>query len=277
MRWDQTHQSTDVEDRRGQGFGGGGMKIGVGGAILLIVLSVVFRRNMFAALGVGGPSAPQGVTQPAPDNDQLARFAGFVFDDAQSFWQKEISAAGRPYRKTTLVLFSYQTPSGCGLADSAVGPFYCPRDEKVYIDLGFYQELKSRFGAPGDFAQAYVIAHEVGHHIQNLLGIEQRMRAAQASDRSEKNALSVRLELQADCFAGMWAHSTERRELLEAGDVDEALNAAAAVGDDRIQKAATGRINSETWTHGSAKDRSTWFRRGFSGGGIADCDTFASR
>src|SRR5689334_23186961 len=213
MRWDQTHQSNDVEDRRGQSFGGSGLKIGLGGTVVLIVLSLVFRRNMFAALGVGGPSAPQGVTQPAPESDELARFAGFVFDDAQSFWQRQMAAASRPYRKTTLVLFSDQTPSGCGLADSAVGPFYCPRDEKVYIDLGFYQELRSRFGAPGDFAQAYVIAHEVGHHIQHVLGIEQRMRAAQEDSPSQKNALSVRLELQADCFAGMWAHSTDKRDL----------------------------------------------------------------
>jgi uncharacterized protein len=277
MRWDTTHQSTDVEDRRGRSFGGGGLKVGIGGAIVLLVLSLIFGKNMFAALGVGRPSAPQSAAQPAPADDQLARFAGFVFDDAQSFWQKELAAAGRPYRKTTLVLFSDQTPSGCGLADSAVGPFYCPRDEKVYIDLGFYQELRSRFGAPGDFAQAYVMAHEVGHHIQNVLGIEQRMRAAQANSPSEKNALSVRLELQADCFAGMWAHSTEQRDLLEKGDVEEALDAAAAVGDDRIQKAATGRINPEKWTHGSAQERATWFRRGFSGGSVADCDTFAGR
>jgi predicted metalloprotease len=275
MRWDQNHQSSDVDDRRGQR--GGGMRVGLGGAIVLVVLSVIFRRNMFEVLGIGAVGAPQGQQAPAANGDQLARFAGFVFDDAQAYWQKEVAAAGKPYRKTLLVLFSEATPTGCGTADAAIGPFYCPADEKVYIDLGFYQELKSRFGAPGDFAQAYVIAHEVGHHIQNVLGIEQRVRAAQSRDPAEKNALSVRTELQADCFAGMWAHSTERRDLLEQGDVEEALNAAAAVGDDRIQKAATGRINPEKWTHGSAQERATWFRRGFSGGTIADCDTFATR
>lgn len=274
MRWDPNHQSSDVEDRRGGG-GGGRIKIGLGGAVILLVLSLIFKRNMFAELGPH-VSGDRGRT-PSAAEEQLAKFAGFVFDDAQAYWQEEIRRQGQPYRKTTLVLFTDETSTGCGPADSAVGPFYCPGDEKVYIDLGFYQELKSRFGAPGDFAQAYVIAHEVGHHIQDVLGIEGRVRAMQRQDPSQKNALSVKMELQADCFAGMWAHSTQRRDLLETGDIEEGLNAAAAVGDDRIQRAATGRIQPEKWTHGSAKDRAAWFRRGFSSGKLSECDTFGSR
>jgi predicted metalloprotease len=278
MRWDRAHQSTDVEDRRGQRFGGGGLRIGLGGGIVLLLLSLIFGRNFFADLGSSQQAveAPPGTVGALPANDDLAHFVAFAFDDAQAYWQKEITSEGRPYRKTVLVLFSEATPTGCGVADSAVGPFYCPADEKVYIDLGFYQELRARFGASGDFAQAYVLAHEVGHHIQNVLGIEQRVRSAQRSDPESRNALSVRTELQADCFAGVWARSTQRRDLLEEGDIEEAMTAAAAVGDDRIQKAATGRINPEKWTHGSAKERAAWFRRGFSGGTIAGCDTFAN-
>lgn len=302
MRWDQNHQSRDVEDRRGQsgvggGGGGGRVRIGLGGALLLVLLSVVFKKNMFAAMGLGAEGAegdPQPQTQnpglsggdsgpstpgagAVVGNDELGRFAGFVFDDAQAFWTKDFAGAGRPYRKTTLVLFTDQTSTACGAADSAIGPFYCPGDEKVYIDLGFFQELKTRFGAPGDFAQAYVIAHEVGHHIQTVLGVEDKVRAEQKRNPGDKNALSIRMELQADCFAGMWAHSTARRDLLEQGDLEEGLAAAASVGDDRIQKAATGRINPEKWTHGSAKERSTWFRRGFTSGKLDDCDTFSAR
>ncbi len=277
MRWNQNHQSQDVEDRRGAsgGRGGGGTRIGLGGAVILLVLSLVFKKNMFAALGIGDVGGPQSNSVGGPPaNDELGRFAGFVFDDAQTFWNKELTASSLPFRKSKLVLFSDAVGTACGNATSAVGPFYCPGDEKVYIDLGFYQDLKTRFGAPGDFAQAYVMAHEVGHHIQTVLGIEDKMRAEQKRNPSEKNALSIKMELQADCFAGMWAHSTAQRNLLEAGDLEEGLAAASAVGDDRIQQAATGRIQPEKWTHGSAKERSTWFRKGFSGGKLADCDTF---
>lgn len=281
MRWDPNHQSSNVEDRRGQPGGrggGGGLRVGLGGAVVLLVLSLVFKRNLLSGLGVGsvGPAAGPGAAAPA-GNDELGRFAGFVLDDAQAFWKREITKSGRPYRETTLVLFTEATNTGCGAADAAVGPFYCPGDEKVYVDLGFFQELRTRFGAPGDFAQAYVIAHEIGHHIQTVLGIEDRVRAEQRRNPGQKNALSVRMELQADCFAGMWGHSTARRDLLEKGDVEEGLGAASAVGDDRIQRAATGRIQPERWTHGSAAERASWFRRGFSGGKLADCDTFAAQ
>ncbi|MBK8253495.1 MAG: neutral zinc metallopeptidase [Polyangiaceae bacterium] len=277
MRWDQNHRSQNVEDRRGgPGGGRGGMKIGLGGAVLLLVLSLIFKKNMFAALGVtGGGVQGDSPTQPV-GNDELGRFAAFVFDDAQAFWQKELSSGNARYRTAKLVLFSEETNSACGPANSAIGPFYCPGDEKVYIDLGFYYELKTKFGAPGDFAQAYVMAHEVGHHIQTVLGIEDRVRADQRRNPGNKNALSIKMELQADCFAGMWAHSTARRDLLEKGDIEEGLAAAASVGDDRIQSAATGRIQPEKWTHGSAKERSTWFRKGYTTGNLAECDTFAS-
>jgi predicted metalloprotease len=206
----------------------------------------------------------------------MIQFVSFVLDDVQGTWRKEFQQQGQSYQNAKLDIFTEGINTGCGSAESGMGPFYCPADQKVYIDLSFYQELKERFGAPGDFAQAYVLAHEVGHHVQHLLGIDDKVRAAQERDPSLVNELSVAMELQADCFAGVWGHSTQQRQILEAGDVDEALNAAAAVGDDRIQKEATGRVNPETWTHGSAKDRAAWFRRGFDTGSIDNCDTFAS-
>ena len=203
------------------------------------------------------------------------RFVSFVIDDVQNTWTREFRELGREYVRAKLVLFTDATRSGCGFAESAMGPFYCPGDAKVYIDLGFYRQLRQRFGAPGDFAQAYVIAHEVGHHVQSLLGTESKMRDAQRRMPRRANELSVRLELQADCYAGVWGHSTEQRKLLEAGDVDEGLAAAAAVGDDRIQRQSGRGVNPETWTHGSSKQRVQWFRRGFETGRVQDCDTFA--
>jgi predicted metalloprotease len=197
----------------------------------------------------------------------------FVLDDVQETWTREFQASGQSYPRAKLVLFTDAVRSGCGFAEGAMGPFYCPADQKVYIDLGFYKELRSRFGAPGDFAQAYVIAHEVGHHVQNVLGLEERMRAAQARDPGQVKALSVRFELQADCMAGVWAHSTRQRDILEAGDVEEALGAAAAVGDDRIQEQATGRVNPETWTHGSSQQRMQWFNAGLQKGRVQECQT----
>jgi predicted metalloprotease len=201
------------------------------------------------------------------------QFISFVLDDVQKTWAKILPAYGARFHPARVVLFRTSIDSGCGPAQSVMGPFYCPVDERVYLDLGFFQELKQRFGASGDFAQAYVLAHELGHHVQHLLGTDARVRQMQESNPSEANQLSVRVELQADCFAGVWAHSTDQRQMLENGDVDEALNAAAAVGDDRIQKRTTGRINVDSFTHGSAAQRSEWFKRGFESGDPRSCTT----
>jgi hypothetical protein len=285
MRWTPGGRSDDLEDQRGQGggggmLGGGGIRIGAGGAVLLLVLSLVTGQNLFSILGNvidvgGGGQVSDGPYQSSPDEDKLVEFVSFVLDDVQGTWQKAFPIAGRNYRKTKLVLFTDTTRSGCGYAEAAMGPFYCPADEKVYIDLGFYNELRSRFGAPGDFAQAYVIAHEIGHHVQNILGLSERVREIQQRRPDQANQLSVLLELQADCFAGVWAHSTEQRDILERGDVEEGIGAAAAVGDDRIQKSAGARVNPETWTHGSSQQRVQWFQRGMEKGTVADCNTFA--
>jgi predicted metalloprotease len=291
MRWTRGDRSSDIEDRRGETPSGGmGMRVGgglgIGGVLILLVLSLVFGQNFFALVDQGGgvSTRPDVSTGPAPGvparkgspaEEQLADFVSFVLDDVQNTWTREFQKAGREYHRARLVLFTDATRSGCGFAESTAGPFYCPVDSKVYIDLGFYNELRNRFGAPGDFAQAYVLAHEVGHHVQHLLGISDKVHAAQSGgNRQQANALSVRLELQADCLAGVWAHSTNERRLLEEGDVEEGLGAASAVGDDRIQKQATGRVSPESWTHGSAKQRAGWFRRGLETGRINDCDTF---
>jgi len=284
MRWTPGGPSADLEDERGSsgGRGGiGGVHIGIGGFIVLLLLSLVFHRNFFALLGGGGApaGAPAGQTAPvssSPEENKEVQFVSFVLDDVQNTWAQIFAQNGQQYRHAKLVLFRNAVQSGCGTAQTQMGPFYCPADEKVYIDLGFYKELKNRFGASGDFAEAYVIAHELGHHVQNLLGISGKVEREQRSNSDEANALSVRLELQADCLAGVWGHSTQQRNILEAGDVDEALNAASAVGDDRIQKQATGRVNPETWTHGSAQQRSHWFKTGFDSGSIQSCDTFAA-
>ena len=286
MRWDKSDRE-NIEDRRGQGTGGGGlggggfggMRLGLGGIVVLGVLSLVFGKNFFAMLGGGDQTVQpaQGPTRQYPasaEEEQLVDFVNAVLKDAQGFWRGKL---GDRYEAAKVVLFTDATRSGCGFAEAAMGPFYCPTDEKVYVDLGFYRELKTRFGAPGDFAQAYVLAHELGHHIQNLLGIERRMRAEQQSHPDEANALSVKLELQADCFAGVWASAAQTRGELEAGDFDEAIAAAGAVGDDRLQKQATGRVNPETWTHGSSAERNGWFKRGFDGKDIDACNTFGDR
>jgi hypothetical protein len=287
MRWTPGGQNPDVEDRRGSsgggGFGGfGGGRIGIGGFVVLLLLSLIFHRNFFAMLGGGGApaDAPAGQAAPvneSPEEQKLSQFVGFVLGDVQDTWTKVFAQSNAQYRHAKLVLFREGINSGCGFAQTAMGPFYCPADEKVYVDLGFYDELRQRFGASGDFAQAYVIAHEVGHHVQNLLGISEKVQRAQQSDPSQANALSVRLELQADCLAGVWAHSTQQRNILDPGDVDEALNAAASVGDDRIQKQATGRVSPESWTHGSAQQRSQWFHTGFESGSVDSCNTFGSQ
>jgi predicted metalloprotease len=288
MRWNEDGGvSPDIEDRRGEdgggfGFGGGGLRLGCGGLILLAVLSLVFKKNFFALLDTNsrGPAAVD-VTRSGPPPRQSAqegtrvKFVSFVIEDVQRTWEKEFPKLGRNYRRAKLVLFRDTTRSGCGFAESAMGPFYCSADEKVYLDLGFFDELRSRFGAPGAFAEAYVIAHEFGHHVQKLLGIEEKVRRAVAGRPSLKNELSVRMELQADCLAGVWGHSTEERHILEKGDAESGLAAAAAVGDDRLQRAATGRVHPESWTHGSSKARTEWFTQGFRTGQVGACDTFA--
>lgn len=289
MRWTPGQRSENLEDRRGEGGGGasfgrpGGMKLGCGGILFLLVLSIVFKQDFFQLLdttggggGLTAPAAPAGPAQSTAEEEKMADFVSFVLDDVQNTWQQAFPKFGETYRDARLVLFRSGIDSGCGFAEAATGPFYCPADQKVYIDLSFYDELDRRFGAPGDFAQAYVLAHEIGHHVQNLLGIERQVRAAQQQRPRAANQLSVALELQADCFAGMWARSTAQRQLLEEGDLEEGLGAASAVGDDRIQKQATGRVNPDTFTHGSAKDRATWFRRGLENGTIQACDTFGN-
>ena len=276
MKWTPGGESQDIEDRRdesgggdgGGGFQFGGMHIGIGGAIILLILSFVFKQNFFALLG-GAPAgpAPATVSQPNPARDEaekpLVQFVSFVLDDTQKTWTEILpEQSNKPYRHAKLVLFRNYTESGCGNAQSATGPFYCPEDEKVYIDLGFFDELKQRFGAPGEFAQAYVVAHELGHHVQKILGIEQKVSQLQQSDPRQQNPLSVRLELQADCFAGIWAHSTQQRGLLEQTDIQSALGAAAAVGDDRLQRMSTGHVSPESFTHGTSEQRTSWFRKG---------------
>ena len=290
MRWTPGEQNPDVEDMRGSSGGGGGGfgvgRMGIGGFVVLLLLSLIFHRNFFALLGGGGsagapagsPAAQTAPVSSSPEESKQADFVGAVLKDVQNTWTQLLPAqANVPYRHAKLDLFRGGIRSGCGFAQSEMGPFYCPADEKVYIDLGFYRELQSRFGASGDFAQAYVIAHEVGHHVQKLLGISDKVEQAQQQNPRLAKPLSVRLELQADCFAGVWAHSTQQRNILEAGDIDEALNAASAVGDDHIQKQTTGQVNPETWTHGSAAQRSQWFKTGFDSGNIQSCDTFASK
>jgi len=285
MKWTPGGTSQDVEDRRdeggsGGGFQFGGMHLGIGGALILLVLSLVFKQNFFALLGNGGPQ-PSSSSASKPDTvrdrqeEPLVQFVSFVLDDAQKTWDQVLPLeAGKPYRHAKLVLFRNYTRSGCGGAESATGPFYCPADEKVYIDLGFYDELRQRFGAPGQFAQAYVLAHEIGHHVQKITGIESRVRQMQQGNARTDNALSVKMELQADCLAGVWAHSTQQRNLLEQGDVQSALGAASAVGDDRLQKMSTGHVAPDSFTHGSSAQRTQWFQKGFDSGSIAACNTF---
>jgi uncharacterized protein len=278
MRWTPGGRSADLEDRRGGGglsglrLGGG---LGIGGFLILLLLSFVFKVDFLSLVGTG--PAPAGESRPVndPREEPQVQFVSFVLDDAQRTWRGLLQQQGKEYRNAKLVLFRDAVHSACGLAQSATGPFYCPSDNKVYIDLGFYEDLKQRFGAPGDFAQAYVLAHEIGHHVQNLLGIDQRVRQDQLANPGARNALSTRMELQADCLAGVWGHSTAQRQILEQGDVDEGLRAAAAVGDDRLQRMSTGRVNPDSFTHGSSEQRARWFRQGLTSGDIAACNTFA--
>ena len=279
MRWTPGGSSDDVEDRRDSSGGGfRGIHVGAGGFIILVILSLIFHRNFLALLGSGSSDNGTTLSQPGPARDQaekpLVDFVTYVLNDTQQTWSNILPTQGISYRHAKLVLFRNSIDSACGMAGSATGPFYCPQDEKVYIDLGFYDELKRRFGAPGEFAEAYVLAHEIGHHVQKLLGIEAKVRQAEEDNPQQKNQYSQRLELQADCFAGVWAHSTQERNLLEAGDVDSALRAAAAVGDDRLQRMTTGHLNPDSFTHGTSSERMSWFQRGFNGGETSSCNTF---
>ncbi len=284
MRWRPGGgRSSNLEDRRAQGGGGfgGGRGLGVGGLLILLVLSFVFKTDLVSLFGSGGgPAAGPGSGAVAPVNDPdeepLVEFVSFVLDSTQSYWGKLLPRMGTSYQPAKLVLFRNAVQSACGHARAATGPFYCPGDQKVYVDLGFYEQLRSQFGAPGDFAQAYVLAHEVGHHVQTQLGISQQVSRLQQTRPDIANKASVLLELQADCFAGMWAHNANRQGLLDPDDIEEGMRAAAAVGDDRLQKMGTGYVNPESFTHGSSEQRMTWFRRGYDAGDPKQCDTFAS-
>ncbi len=282
MRWRGERQSDQVEDRRGMTPARGGMAIG-GGAALLVLLFALFTgqdpRQLLDALGGAQADVDPSASGPAPTGapaDEGGQFAAAVLASTEDVWTEIFAAQGQRYRKPTLVLFSDAVASACGTASSAVGPFYCPPDQKVYLDLSFYELLSQRFGAPGDFAQAYVVAHEVGHHVQQLLGIADQVTAAQQRASEEQaNALSVRMELQADCLAGVWGHHANRtRQLLEPGDVEEGLRAAAAIGDDMMQRQSSGRVRPESWTHGSSEMRVRWLRLGLSTGDPDQCDTF---
>ncbi|HWF37891.1 MAG TPA: neutral zinc metallopeptidase [Candidatus Acidoferrales bacterium] len=287
VRWTPDGQSSDIEDDRdstgggGGGFGFGGIHLGIGGTLLLLALSLLFRTNLFTLLGGGVADTSPAISRPNPELDEkekpLVQFVSFVLDDVQDTWTRILpEQADTTYHHAKLVLFRDEINSGCGGAEAATGPFYCPQDERVYIDLGFFDELSQRFGAPGQFAQAYVLAHELGHHVQKLLGIEERVHDEEESNSGMANPLSVKLELQADCFAGIWAHTTQQRGLLEKGDVESALGAAAAVGDDRLQRETTGRVNPETFTHGTSEQRMHWFSAGLNSGMISACNTFGS-
>ncbi len=309
MEWRGRRQSSNIEDRRGGGFGGGmrmpggfggrgggfripmgrssGGRMGGGSIVtLVIVLGILWMAgiNPLQLLGSmsdggGGPAGstierPNVAGRTTPPRDEAGQFVATVLADTEDVWSRIFAANGETYQKPTLVLFENQTQSGCGFASAATGPFYCPVDRKVYIDLAFYDELRRRFEAPGDFAQAYVLAHEVGHHVQNLTGILPRFEAArQRMSETEANAYSVRVELQADCYAGIWAHDTEQQGFVEAGDIDEALNAATQIGDDAIQKRMQGYVVPETFNHGTSEQRRSWFRRGYQSGDPQQCDT----
>jgi predicted metalloprotease len=280
MRWGEGRESDNVEDRRGLSMSSGLVGGGIG-TVVIVVAALFFGVDPRVALQLLSDTAPVAQQAPATasdSHDPLRKFVSVVLADTEDTWQELFRQSGRHYENPKLVLFTGAINSACGYAQSAVGPFYCSADHKVYIDLAFYRDLKERFHAPGDFAQAYVIAHEVGHHVQNLLGIANKVHAARArATEAQGNALSVRMELQADCLAGVWAfHANRVRHILETGDVEQALNAASQIGDDRIQMRARGHVSPESFTHGSAAQRVHWFRKGIETGQLAQCDTFKS-
>jgi predicted metalloprotease len=298
MKWDGQRESSQIEDRRGSGGGGrggggirvgGGRGVGLGTIAVALVAGWVFGINPGTIIGVLGglEGAAPGATQQAPapgatrsaPQDENARFVSTVLASTEDIWQETFQASGRDYRKPVLVLYRGSTRSACGTGQAAMGPFYCPGDEKVYLDLGFFETMRRQLGAPGDFAQAYVVAHEVGHHVQHLLGITDRVDALRGrQSEAQANAMSVRLELQADCFAGVWAgRSQQAKNWLEQGDLEEAMNAAAQIGDDTLQQNAGGAVRPESFTHGSSAQRMRWFQRGFQSGQVSQCDTFQAR
>jgi uncharacterized protein len=292
MRWGGGRESNNVEDLRGAGGGGGGMRRGIaGGGIGVVLIAVVAMflgidpSMILGFFGGGGPAgggpqvSQQAPAQRPPSDDKAAKFVSVVLADTEDTWSALFQQGKSQYRVPKLVLFRGAVQSACGAAQSAMGPFYCPGDNKVYIDLSFFDELEQRFRAPGDFAKAYVIAHEIGHHVQNLLGIAEKVEAQRRrASEVENNRLSVRMELQADCLAGIWAHHANRtRQILERGDVEAAMAAATAIGDDRLQKQARGYVSPESFTHGSSAQRVRWFRRGLESGQINQCNTFAAR
>ena len=293
MRWEGDRQSDNVEDRRGEGGGGGGgggfgfggKSIGIGTLVIALVGGWIFGINpvtILSLLSGGAPSqqvSQQRPPQGAPANDRESQFVATTLAYTEDAWAQVFREQGAQYQPTTLVLFEGRTPTACGTGQSATGPFYCPADSKVYIDLSFFRTMQQRFNVEGEFAQAYVIAHEVGHHVQNLLGVSDKVHAAQQrASETQGNALSVRLELQADCFAGVWAKRTNQKEqFLESGDVETALNAASAIGDDALQKQSRGVVVPDSFTHGSSAQRVRWFQRGLDSGEVASCNTFEAR
>jgi len=282
MRWRGGRRSSNIEDRRGTRLRGGrALKGGVGTIVITLALAYFLGIDPQVLLQLqqgGAPEAVESDYQPTAEEQQQADFVSVVLADTEDTWGEIFRQAGHEYEEPNLVLFSGSVRSACGLASAAMGPFYCPADKKVYIDLAFFKDLKNRHGAPGDFAQAYVIAHEVGHHVQNLLGTSSQVRSAQSGlGKAGANELSVKLELQADCYAGLWGYYADRsRQVLEQGDVEEALGAASAIGDDRLQKEGQGYVVPESFTHGTSKQRVQWFRKGIGSGDVGDCDTFGS-
>lgn len=283
MRWGGQRESQNIEDRRGMGPARAGMGIGLGGMVVVLAVSFLTGTNPLTLLnmlnGVQDMTTSSAPDRPGPvgaPSDSLGKFASVVLADTEDTWRELLPTMGRAYQDPHMVLFTGAVRSACGTASSAVGPFYCPNDEKVFLDLSFFKEMGERLGAPGEFAQAYVIAHEVGHHVQQLLGIAEKVtRLQQRVSTSERNALSVRMELQADCFAGVWGYHAKKRNLIEPGDFEAGLRAAAAIGDDRLQKMSQGHVQPESWTHGSSEQRTRWLRRGLESGDPSACDTFA--
>jgi predicted metalloprotease len=287
MKWEGNRRSDNVQDGRaggGGGFGIGGGKIGIGGIAVALVAGWIFGINPLTILGLmggGGVGTTQQAppTQAPPETDRMAAFVSTVLADTEDVWREQFKRMGANYADPKLVLFRGSYPTACGRGEAAMGPFYCPGDAKVYIDLTFYETMRTRLGAPGDFAQAYVIAHEVGHHVQNLMGITGKVDGMRGKiSEAQQNALSVRVELQADCFAGIWAHHAQAaRQVLEQGDIEEALNAASQIGDDTLQRKSRGTIQPETFTHGSSAQRVAWFKKGFQSGDLKVCNTFDNK
>ena len=283
MRWEESRRSDNVEDQRGSSFGGRPVALGGGGLLIVLVLALLFGVNPLSLLqgvdaNVDTPVANAPASTGTAAEQTMKDFVSAILGETEDVWRDVFSRNGQTYREPKLVLFSGMTQSACGTAESAVGPFYCPGDEKVYLDMSFFQDLSQRLGAPGDFAQAYVIAHEIGHHVQGLLGISGRVeRMRSRLSEAEYNKLSVRLELQADFLAGVWAHyAQERMAVLEAGDLEEALNAASSIGDDRLQRRSQGYVVPDAFTHGTSEQRVRWFRRGYETGDMSQGDTFAA-